>query len=819
MKSSRRPAPVHQPARLRPVLLAACLAAASAGSAWAQSSAAAANAANAANTLPGSAARPLALDLPAQPLDQALQALSRQSGAQIIFPTELAAGRRAPALQGTLTVRQALDRLVAGSGLVVKAQDEHTFTLERASEARVDAGTLPLVRARAVDEVAATAYAGGQVARVGQLGLLGQVSVMETPFNVTRYTAELVENQQALSLKDVLDNDPSVRVSSPRGAENDQVMIRGFEFNAREALFNGMLGMADTRGSMVEAAERIEIHKGPSAMLSGVSPWGSSPGGSINYVLKRAGKDPLTRVTASLAGDSQLGMHLDVGRRFGERQQFGVRLNTVYRDGDAEVDHTHNRNKLAAVALDYRGEQLRLSADLSYQDRTLRGGWSSTRIGSAIAIPGAPDTQLNSKQPWEFYDGQNHYAILRAEYDITPDWTVAAAYGDNASDEVYLLTIDSINNLNGNKSGTPYWIPARSENTSRELSLKGRFSTGGVQHQFSVTANQNEARRGQLNWSVPGYGNNSLPSNIYQPVYYPAPDISSLHRDGLTMAAPQDFAGVAVADLMKFWDERLVLMVGARDQKVKNSVYNRRKTSPSAGVVFKAVEGVSVYASYIERLSAGGTVGTGYTNSGEVFQPFVTDQYETGVKWDLGRFTATASLFQVAVPSTVSVPNATGLPTLKQDGEERHRGLELNVYGEPLRGVRLLGGVMLMDAEMTKTQGGVDDGKRARGAPVTNLNLGGEWDLGAVQGLTLSGRVVYTSRENIDLSGRPDRRIPSWTRVDAGARYTTSVAGHPTVLRLNIDNLFDRNYWAAASRGVLTLASPRSVRLSASVDF
>ena len=785
--------------RLRQIALAACLAAAS-GAALAQ-------------------ARPLPLDIPAQPLDQALNALGRQSGAQILFVTELARGRQAPALQGTLTVREALDRLVAGSGLVVKAQDDKTFTIERAPAPLAAGGSLPLVSVRADAEGPSKAYAGGQVAKGGQLGLLGEVSVMETPFNVTRYTAELLENQQVQTLKDVLDNDPSVRISAPRGAENDSMMIRGFEFNGREALFNGMMGMADTRGSMVEAAERIEIHKGPSALLNGVSPWGSSPGGSINYVLKRAGNDPLTRVTASVASDSQLGAHLDLGRRFGTNKEFGVRLNTVYRDGDADVDHTHNRSKLAALALDYRGEKLRLTADLSYQDRTLRGGWSSTRIGSSVAIPAAPDTSINSKQPWEFYDGQNHSVIVRAEYDLTPDWTVAAAYGDNASDEVYLLTIDSIGNINGNKSGTPYWIPARSENTSKELSLKGRFKTGGIDHRLSIVADESHAKRGQLTWTVPGYGSGSTASNIYTPIYYPAPDISTLNRDGIPMQTDLKYGGIGVADLMKLWDDRLILMAGVRHQSVKTPTYDKSKLTPSVGVVFKAQPNLSLYGSYIERLSPGAIVSTSYTNAGEIFPPFVTDQYEVGAKWDLGRFTATVSLFQVAVPSTVSVANATGLPTLKIDGEERHRGVELNLFGEPTRGVRLLGGLMLMNAEMTKTQGGLDDGKRARGAPVTNLNLGGEWDLGLVPGLTVNGRVVYTSKENIDLSQREDRRIPAWTRVDVGARYSFGANGLPTTLRLNIDNLFDRNYWAAASRGVLTLASPRSVRLSASVDF
>lgn len=775
----------------------------------------------------------LPIDMAAQPLDRALQSLARQGGVQIVFVTELAANRQAPALKGSLTVRDALDRLIADSGLVVRTRGPNTFTVERPEPGATRPGTtLDTVTVTADADHLPRAYAGGQVATGGQLGLLGNVSVMETPFNVTRYTSELIENQQATSLKDVLDNDPSVRASAPRGGENDSLIIRGFEFTGREALINGMFGMSDTRGTMLEAAERIEIHKGPSAMLNGVSPWGSSAGGSINYVLKRAGDTPLTRLTTSYASDSQLGAHLDLGRRFGENKEFGVRLNAVHRDGDLAVDHTDNKESMAALSLDYRGEKLRLFGDFGYQDRLLHGGWSSSRISSTIAIPEAPDAKLNSKQPWEFFDGQSRYTMLRAEYDIAPSWTVGTAWGDNTSDELYLQNVDTIVNVNGNKTGTPYWIPAQSKNTTKEVSIKGKFDTGPVSHNLSMIASKNEASRGQLTYNVAGCATGCLQSNLYRPVYYPMPNAVSPGDADLRVTARYDYSGLAVADIMKMLDDKLIVMLGARKQKLGftnyaypsgavTSGYARDRVSPSVGVVYKLLPNLSAYGSYIESLNPGGTVSTFYANAGQVLPPYLTKQKEVGLKYDFGTFTTTASLFDVSVPSSLEVPSAVrgGRATLVQDGKERHRGLELNVYGEPMRGVRLLGGLMLLDATMEKTQGGLNDGKRARGAPRANLNLGAEWDVPAVAGLTLTGRAVHTTREYIDVTNTEARSIPAWTRYDLGARYATKAGNMPVVLRLNVDNVLDKNYWAAASRGVLTMGSPRTVRLSASFDF
>lgn len=777
-------------------------------------------------------------NIPPQPLATAINAFGRQSGLQVTAEADVVGNIQSPGVTGTLPPMEALSRLLAGTGVSWRLSDKVVY-LTRApvgSAGAVQLGPVRVEAGAAGGSVPAGShelppvYSGGQVARGGQLGLLGNVDIMDTPFNVVRYTSELIENQNSRSLLDVLDNDPSIRASATRDGESSTVIIRGFETIGREVLINGMFGAADTRGSMIEAVERVEVHKGPSAMLNGVSPWGSSFGGSINYVLKRAGDDPLTRLTATYASETQVGGHIDVGRRFGAGKGFGARLNAVYRTGEPDVDRTSNRSALIAAALDYRSDDLRVTLDLGHQDRLLKGGWSSTRIGSTIAIPDAPDARTNSKQRWEFFDGQNDYGIGRIEYDFAPGWTAAAAYSRNTSDEVYLQVIDSINNVNGNKTGTPFWIPARSKNESYEGSIKGKFDTGGISHALSAIWSVNNAKRGQLNLSVPGCGTNCVPSNIYNPIYYRAPNTSGLQRDGIPLLSQYDYSGQAIADIMTMFDEHLVVMVGARRQEVGQKSFNtagaltRRydesRVSPSVGFVVKPVKDLSIYASYIESLNPGAIVTTFYANAGEIFAPYVTDQYEAGIKYDLGTFTISADVFQVAVPSTVEVAGAAGsLPRLELDGLQRNRGIELNLFGQPFDHLRLLGGLMYLDAEMTRTQGGLNDGRRARGSPELNVNLGTEWDVPAVPGLTLTGRLVYTSREYIDLTTTKARSIPGWTRVDVGLRYNFDLGGKAMAFRLTADNLFDRNYWAAASRGVLTMGAPRSIRASLAVDF
>lgn len=175
------------------------------------------------------------------------------------------------------------------------------------------------------------AYAGGQVSAGTRLGVLGNVGLLDAPFQVAGYTEQTIREQQARSVADVLmNNDASVRVRGGRADIVDSYTIRGFPVGNQDIALNGLYGVLPYWRVPIEFAERVEVLKGPSALLYGMPPSGSV-GGAINVVPKRAGSEPLTRLSFDYSSDSQLGTHLDVGRRFGEEKRFGVRFNGVYR--------------------------------------------------------------------------------------------------------------------------------------------------------------------------------------------------------------------------------------------------------------------------------------------------------------------------------------------------------------------------------------------------------------------------------------------------------------------------------------------------------
>ena len=97
-------------------------------------------------------------------------------------------------------------------------------------------------------------------------------------------------------------------------------------------------------------------------------------------------------------------------------------------------------------------------------------------------------------------------------------------------------------------------------------------------------------------------------------------------------------------------------------------------------------------------------------------------------------------------------------------------------------------------------------------------NLGADWDLPWVAGLSLNGRLITTSSQY--LNNTNTTKIPSWNQVDAGVAYNTRVANHKTVLRLNVSNLFDKHYWSGSfAEPRATLAQGRTVTASATMDF
>jgi iron complex outermembrane receptor protein len=305
-----------------------------------------------------------------------------------------------------------------------------------------------------------------------------------------------------------------------------------------------------------------------------------------------------------------------------------------------------------------------------------------------------------------------------------------------------------------------------------------------------------------------------VPSSIYNPS--PLPPINFRRGDPSKTAELEQYS-VALADTVSFFDDRFLVTAGVRNQTINqksvngSAGYKDSAVTPLLGLVFKPVRDTSVYYNYTAGLQAGGVAGPSYANAGEVFAPQKSKQHEIGVKRDWGTLITQAALFQIERPSSTTENNVYSF-----GGEQRNRGLELTAYGEVQRGLRAMASASFIDSTLTRTANGLNQGNEGNGVPKRTFNVGLDWDIPGMDGLSVNGRVINTSAMWYDAANR--LRMPSWTRVDLGARYATKVSGNSVVFRATLENVADRGYWVTTT-GYATVGAPRTLMLSAQMDF
>ncbi len=434
-------------------------------------------------------------NIPAQPLQSALILFGQQAGRQVAADGAGVRGIASPGVQGTMSVDEALSRLLTGTGFTFDSAAGQTIAVQRVPAAggamQLDPvqvqGAFPVPSQAMIDNVPAP-YAGGQVATGGQLGLLGNRGVMDTPFNQTNYTAKKAQDQQAKTVRDVLIDNPSIQASSrDAGSSGDNVRIRGFIANDGNRSYGGLFGMLPLLSVMAEVAERIEVLNGPNVLLNGMPPGGL--GGTINIVPKRAPDDGLTRVTANYASAAQFGAHADIARRFGPDKQYGVRFNGVFNAGQTAVEGTSDQRGLGVLGLDFRGDHVRVAADLGYQYQYISGLIPNLGVGPGVPLPWAPDARKNPGPSWNFQERKDVFGVLRAEVDMTEWMTAYAAVGmhDSRVEGVNVSTLTAANFSGVVLAATPFNGSQYGQYFTAEAGVRGRFDTGPFGHQFALT--------------------------------------------------------------------------------------------------------------------------------------------------------------------------------------------------------------------------------------------------------------------------------------------------------------------------------------------
>jgi iron complex outermembrane receptor protein len=753
-----------------------------------------------------SAALPLAIA--AQPLGAALNELARQAGLQLLFAPALVAGRTAPAVAGRLTPLQALDRLLAGSGLVAVPQGQ-AIVVQPAGDQGVALPAVTVVGARDAPGSAQQAYR----AETASAGVLGEVALQDTPFSIEVVPRELLANQQSASLVEALRNDASVTpTTNAIGGLSSQVAMRGIGLDLLDGRkIDGLNVFSWSSDLPLEHFEELQVLKGAGGFLYGFA----QPGGIVNFVTKRPTDAPTRSILASVTGSGTALAAVDLGGRFGEDARFGYRANLVGEGGDTYVRHGGRIDRQSgSLALDWRiAPGLVWSADLLAMNRRLDGSTSwglfpnaSGGLGDFTAAP-PPAAIPGSRRiysPFTQYETRGRVWGSAVDWAFAPDWNARLSYRGSTMDRIY-ANGSIYANAAGAYTEELYTGTDNFRTQDLQALVTGRINTGPVAHSLAFGSARNAKRSyysSVSGYAVLGSGVLAHPGDFGNPGLTPGP-ADTLGSDVVQRAW---FASDTL-HLGELWD----LVLGLRRSSVKDSLngYDRAATTPTLAAIHKPSSWLSTYVSYTESLEQGATAPVTAANAHEVFPPLRSKQLELGVKAQQAQWSASAALFRIE--RGLAFTDAGN--RFSQEGRARYDGLELSAKARVQPAWMLGASALFLDAKNTEADNGLQ-GRRVQGAPRRQLAAYTEYRVAA--DWVLSAGVQHYGARPVDAAATV--LLPAYALLDAGLRYTTRLGGTRSTWRLNVDNLANKAYWQA-SAGYLTQGAPRTVKLGAQFDF
>ncbi|MBH9538272.1 TonB-dependent receptor [Novosphingopyxis sp. YJ-S2-01] len=677
-----------------------------------------------------------------------------------------------------------------------------------------------------MDDIVVTAQRENatQIVNGGSAGVLGDKPAEDLPFAIRSYDETLILNQQPQTLGDVLENDPTIRLSYGFGNAAELFVIRGFALFGDDIGLNGLYGVTPRQLVAPELLGSVQVLNGASAFLNGAAPGGSGLGGNVNLILKRAEASDVTRATASYEQKSRFGGSADVSRRFGANGEWGVRVNAAYRDGETAVDRESRRTAVIGGAIDYDGGPFRAALDLAWQNIRIDRLRPKVTIASA-AVPAVPEADANYAQDFTYTELRDLFGTLSLEYDVADNAMLYAKAGarDGREDGIYgNITVNDA--ATGAANGNALFVPRTDNNEAVEAGIRVKLGRA-VTHEFNVGANASwQVNRNAYDFRYgPGFA--GFATNLYDPVQVPLPSSTLVGGDlddPFPIARTRLFSAFA-SDTMGLWEDRILLTGGLRLQRIDvesysyfsgdlDTEYREDAVTPVAGLVVKPVRGLSLYANRIEALQQGPVAPLDpnlVTNPGAVLAPRRSVQYELGGKLQLSTVFLGLAAYTIERPGE-GIQDDGSFGYL---GDQRHRGLEFTVNGQLAPGLRLIGGAAYTDAELI-------GGNQVAGVPEWTANADVEWDLAFVPGVTLTGRVIHTGEQWVDPANT--LKLDSWTRFDAGARYVLAAADVPLTLRLSVENVANERYWASAFdsfSSALLQGGPRTVKASITAGF
>lgn len=761
--------------------------------------------------------------VPAQPLAAALNELSRQTGAQVFAAGDMVTGISAPAVSGRLTLQQALDRLLASSGLVAVRNGASQVTIQRASTAT--AGTsLPPVTVQATAD-GTTEGTGSYAARSASTSTRMDLSLRETPQSVSVIGRQQIEDQNLVTLDDVLRQTPGI--VADRLDERVQFTSRGFTLGTMidgipTFAFNTVAGEV----SMLSTAiyDRVEVLRGSAGLLNGVG----SPGGAINLVRKRPTTEFSGHVTGGIGSWNRYSGEVDVGGPLNAAGTLRGRFVASRTAGDSFIESKKTAEDVLYGILEADlSPTTTLAVGVEHQKTATDGAnYGQAPLffsdGTRTRLP----RSFNSSAPWSYWNMYSDKVFANLDQQLGGGWRLKldASYlkskrkrasGDLNTFYPVDATGDSTIDIRDN--------PATSRNTSFDAHLRGPFEAFGRKHEAVLGFSYNDYDYAiDTNLAAPTVFD-TRPLNFYTLQSFPA--VTSFPYKSYTLSGQTSEKSVYASTRLRLADP-LSVIVGARGTWYKNDALNRNQVAgtltrvpgshesgvvtPYAGIVYDLSKEFSVYGSYTDIFMPN----TERDSANNVIPPQRGKNYELGIKGEhfAGKLNTSLAVFRTKQTNLPVEDTSAGLlpdgsvPYRSVPGA-RSRGFELTASGELAPGWQMQAGY---------TYHVKRDNKGVRLDPTypnrlfrvsTSYRLPGDWSK-----LTIGGSVSYQSSIYYDeASGLGRATQGGLTLIGLMARYEFD---KKLSASLNIENLTDKRYYSGlGGYNGYTYGRPRNVWL------
>ncbi len=669
--------------------------------------------------------------------------------------------------------------------------------------------------------------AGEYVRATSQVGILGEQDVMLLPLSVTTISEKAVEDfiNPTDGLAGLLTLVPSI--SSVGNQAADQLNIRGFNENGRGYTLNGIPGMSAMNRQTINYIDSIDVIEGPSTGITGsnVAASSSSVGGTININSKKALSEPITSVGLNWYSKSAFEQTVDVGRRFGDDERWGVRINAANVEGERGIDHWDLNQKDFYINIDQKTKSSKTNLLVGYVDTDSQGRPQYVRIDRKLDfLPSAPDGSNNLNPEWRRDKYKQYIIALNHEQKLNEHMTAFLNAGHYKQDWYYCLENDSaptIIDAEGNYTTTFEYYPLIDKNDYIQIGINGDFKTGALNHEYVFGVDRMWRYYGGSWTGIDG----TFTGNIYHPDSGSWVKPEGDQKSDAYYANKYRMSGWSLMDTITTDDEKLTVFLGLSGKSYDGDKYNARgehtgknsehayDISPSYGVNYQFTPAFAAFASHTEQFREGDSVGSGYQNRGEILAPYKTKQNEIGVKVKTGDFFHKLSYFDIKKPNTAErTYDGDSLPTLELSGERRHRGVEYTATGAIDKKWNFIGGMMYLDTEQM-TGEMESNGKRVNGVPKWTASAGMEYN--ANEEFAALFRASYVGSSYIQ---NERLEVPGYFRFDVGVKYKTQLNDTPVLIRAMCYNVTNKHYWQP-NGDTLYIGSPRTFMLSAELKL